>query len=110
MNFKILTNNLNEETKPNEFIPCDTIITNVPCYNVKNICVLTKINTEKNWSFETDSTQPEASIEYDFDVELLEFKSMNSNYYGYNNNNQNKLYFGNQDSSYGKNRVSNSKN
>ena len=70
---------------------------------MKNLCVLTKINTEKNWSFEPDSTQPEANIEYDFDIELLEFKSMSSNYYGYGQGqNQNRLYFNNQDSSYGR--------
>jgi hypothetical protein len=101
VNLKIFLTNLNEETKPNEFIPCDTISTFVPCYSVKNLCVLTKCNTEKNWSFEPDSTQPEAAIEYDFDIELLEFKSMNSNYYGYGQGqNQNRLYFNNQDPSY----------
>lgn len=107
INFKIFVNNLHEDTKPNEFIPNDTICTNVSSYTVKNLCVLSKINTDKNWSFESDSTQPEASIEYDFDIEMLEFKSMNSNYYGYGQNQR--LYFSNQDS-YGRQNSSSSGN
>jgi hypothetical protein len=109
VNFKISLLNLNEETKANEFIPCDIISTNVCSYTVKNLCVLTKINTEKNWSFEADSTQPEATIEYYFDIETLENKS-NTNYYGYgqSGNSQNRLYFNNQDSSYGRQNSNNS--
>lgn len=99
ISFKISKENINDETKPNEFIPSDTCITNVPSFTVRNLTVLSKINTEKNWSFEPDSTQPEANIQYVFDVEFLDYKSsMNNNYYGYGN--QNRLYYGNQDSSY----------
>ena len=85
--FKLNIEGLNPETKPNEFIPGDAINTHIGSYNSKNLIVLSKFLPEKKWRFEPDETQPNVKINYEFDLEFLEFKSNNTNYYGYNNSN-----------------------
>lgn len=78
-------------------------ITNISSYAIKNICVLSKINIEKNWRFQPDEAQADASITYEFDTKFLEYKPMNNNnYYGYNSQNI-RLNFSNmnQDPRYG---------
>lgn len=86
ISLKLNLEGVNQETKPNEFIPAGAINTDIGSYSSKNLIVLSKLAHEKKWRFEPDETQPNAKITYEFDFEFLEFKS-NTNYYGYNNSN-----------------------
>lgn len=84
---KLNIEGVNPETKPNEFIPGGAIVTHLGSFNSKNLIVLNKLFPEKKWRFEADESQPNAKLTYEFDLEFLEFKANNTNYYGYNNNN-----------------------
>ena len=93
---------MNPESKLNEFIPSGPIVTNVSGFSTKNLCILNKIIPDKEWTFEPNETQPEAAISYEYDIEFLEYKSVNTNYYGYNQQNVRLNFSGiNQDLRYG---------
>lgn len=65
-----------ENNQINEFIPSGKLITHVSSYSNKNILVLNKIDSTKNWTFEPTEESPEAQLKYEFKVEFLEYKPM----------------------------------